>query len=169
MKSLFIDLDICASCPKCVVDCDYFYHPDNNGITHLREKAHFALICRHCEQAPCVNSCPQEALQRNEDKVVVRSNMLCVGCNSCVAACPFGTIYHDIIPFIAFSCDLCVDRCNDRPVCRPTGREPVCVKTCPYGALKYGNFEEDIEKRIYQLKDRLSVHITAWRKDQSSK
>ena len=103
MKKLFVDLDICAVCPECVVDCDYLYHPGNNGITHLREKAHFALICRHCEQAPCVNSCPQEALKRGEDKVVVRSNMLCIGCNSCLAACPFGTIYPEIIPFLAFS------------------------------------------------------------------
>lgn len=156
-KKLFIDLDVCCKCPECVIKCDYYYHPNNNGITELREKAHFALVCRKCEEADCVSACPKEALKKSEEGILVRSNMLCVGCNSCALACPFGTIYKETIPFLTLQCDLCVDRCE--------GRDPLCVTTCPYGALKFGDFQEEKEKHIYRIKEGLIVHSTPWKKE----
>ncbi|MCM8798208.1 MAG: 4Fe-4S ferredoxin, partial [Candidatus Omnitrophica bacterium] len=67
---LFIDLEVCSKCPECVVKCSYFYHPQNNGITNLREFATFVLVCRHCEDAPCVNSCYHQALEKQADGIL---------------------------------------------------------------------------------------------------
>ncbi|MBP7835870.1 MAG: 4Fe-4S ferredoxin, partial [Candidatus Omnitrophica bacterium] len=75
MRRLFIDLDICNKCKECAVACDYFYHPQNNGITSLREYATFATICRHCEEAPCVDSCYHNALERADDGHIKRHKM----------------------------------------------------------------------------------------------
>lgn len=160
-KNLFIDLDICSACPKCVVDCSYAYHPQNNGITSLRELATFALVCRQCEISPCVTSCPKEALEKQEDGVLKRYNMRCVSCKSCGLACPFGTIYPELLPLMVSGCDYCLGRLKTKA--------PICVTTCPYHALKYEETKEDLAASIFRLSDNLAVKSFKWVKEESKK
>lgn len=157
-KKLLVDLDICGKCEECVIDCSYLYHPSNNGITYLREKATFEFICRHCEQGTCVTACPQDALQRDEEGIPQRSSFLCIGCSSCVAACPFGTIYKEVIPFYTSQCDVCVGRTN--------GKELVCVSSCPFFAIKYGDYSESPEENRYLVDENVVVHVTVWQREQ---
>lgn len=152
---LFIDLEVCRRCPECVVDCDYFYHPDNNGITKMREIGTWYEICRQCEDAPCVESCPQEALEKTEDGRVERGSMLCIRCRTCTIACPFGTMDRDVLAFVHSGCDLCEPRLE-------TDEKPVCVGTCPYDAVDYGDYEEDPEADIYRVKPGFFVHAVEW-------
>lgn len=154
MKKLFIDQEICDKCPECVIKCSYFYHPDNNGITTVRELAKYATFCRKCEEGTCVKSCPQDALEKLEEGVLKRYNMRCVGCKSCSIACPFGTILPELLPFLVSQCDYCIDRSNEKP--------PECVPTCPYDAVKFEEIEEDKEKNIYKINDKLYVHSIQW-------
>jgi len=91
------------------------------------------------------------------DKSVKRSNLLCVGCKSCAVVCPFGTIYFEIIPFLTFKCDLCEGRLAKREV-------PLCVSSCPKGAIKYGEFEEDLEKNRHRLGE-VVVQVTPWKRE----
>ena len=159
-KQLFIDLDKCAGCEECTVQCkcSYPYHSDNNGIISLREWLHFQLICRKCEDAPCLNACRYEALEKLEsDKTLKRNNLLCVGCKSCAVVCPFGTIYFEIIPFLTFKCDLCEGRLENKEV-------PLCVGTCPKGAIEYGEFEEDLEKNRHKLGN-VIAQVTSWKRE----
>lgn len=158
MKKILIDLDKLGKSEKSTLNCDYYYHDNNRGINHLREKAHFAIICRKCEEADCIKACPTDALQKDDKGVVTRSNTLCIGCNSCAIACPFGTIYTELIPFFAFRCDECLDRTDDK-------KKPVCVAKCPDGTIQYGDFKEDEEKHIYHLSGRVYVHLTPWKKE----
>jgi len=123
----------------------------------LLEVAGRLLVCRQCEEAPCVKSCPSDALEKKEDGTVVRHILLCTGCRTCTIACPFGTIYPEIVPYFASRCDYCLDRIKD---------EPDCVKTCPHGALKYIEVEEDKEKDIYLIGDNLAVHSIPWIKEE---
>ncbi|MHC4708609.1 MAG: 4Fe-4S dicluster domain-containing protein, partial [Planctomycetota bacterium] len=46
------------------VQCSYKHHPENKGIDALLEMIRFALICRRCEAAPCIEACPQGALEK---------------------------------------------------------------------------------------------------------
>ena len=154
MKKLFIDQEICDKCPECVIKCSYFYHPDNNGITTLRELAKYAVYCRKCENGTCVQSCPQDALEKIEEGVLKRYNMRCIGCKSCSIACPFGTILPELLPHMLNQCDYCIDRSNGRP--------PDCVPTCPYDAVKFIEVEEDKEKNIYKINDKLVVRSIQW-------
>jgi len=156
MKKLFIDLEICNKCEECKVDCSYFYHPQNNGITTLRELAAFATVCRQCEEAPCVKACPQDALEKQEDGTLKRYNMRCIGCKSCVLACPFGTIYPEVIPHLVSQCDYCLNRLN--------GKIPECVNTCPFEAVKYADIEEDVKENIFAVGKNLVVHSIPWEK-----
>ena len=151
-KKLFIDLDICNSdvCEKCVIDCSYFYHPTNTGIISLIELATYSLICRKCEEPHCVNACPKEALEKLNDGTLVRHTVRCVNCRSCSHACPYGTIYPQIIPNFGNICDYCQDR-----------GDYTCIPTCPYGAL--ATADEKVEgEGCFELGKRLVIHSTHW-------
>ncbi len=56
-----------------------------------------AITCRHCEDAPCVRSCPNDAIAQSGDSVQVRQEK-CIGCKSCMVACPFGVMQVVVTP-----------------------------------------------------------------------
>lgn len=158
-RRLFIDLDICnaGECEKCDIKCSYFYHPGNNGIVSVAELATYELVCRRCEEPHCVNTCPVEALeqQRDKDKLLIRHNMRCISCKSCAYACPYGTIYPELVPLLAHSCDFCLNR-RDRP------DEPLCITTCPYGALSLKSSDVKLDENTFLVGDNIIVHSTHW-------
>lgn len=88
----------------------------------------FAIQCRHCPDAPCVEACISGAMSRNEKTEVVNCDEdKCVGCWSCIMVCPYGVIKRNYsVRKVASKCDLCVDE-----------ELPVCVKNCPNEALKF--------------------------------
>lgn len=150
MKRLLIDLDTCSKCEQCGMLCSYIQHPSNNGITSLRELAHFAVVCRKCDDAPCVASCPWDAIEMQDYKMLKRYMMRCTSCKSCSRACPFGTIYPETIPFVTARCDYCLGRL-------PDGQPPICIESCSHGGIKYGEFEENKEEHIYKISEYLLV------------
>jgi len=166
-KRLFIDLDICSAgeCKECVIKCSYLYHrqlPGNNGIVSVAELATYALVCRKCEEPHCVNACPVEALeqQKDKDKLLIRHNMRCISCKSCSHACPYGTIYPENVPFLIHNCDFCFDR-------RQQKDEPLCIKTCPYGALSLKEGDVKLDENTFLVGDNLIVHSTHWDREKA--
>lgn len=85
-----------------------------------------ALQCRHCQQAPCLDSCLTGALKRDDEAgiVVIQENR-CIGCWTCTLFCPYGVIYPWPERKIALKCD----RCLYMDI-------PVCVDVCPTRALE---------------------------------
>jgi Fe-S-cluster-containing dehydrogenase component len=158
-KRLFIDLEICRECDKCEVACSYFYHPFNSGAVYLREIAEFAVTCRQCDEAPCVASCPKEALEKQEDGIIKRYNLRCVSCNSCSYACPFGTILPEVILYATSRCDFCIERLSGSEM-------PVCVGGCAKNAIQYGEFKEDPRTHRFLINDHLIVHAIPWKKEE---
>ncbi len=158
-ERLYIDLDVCSSgqCKKCEIKCSYFYHPDNNGIISVAELATYVLVCRRCEEAHCVNACPVEALEQQKErtKLLIRHNMRCISCKSCSHACPYGTIYPENVPLLIHNCDFCLDRRGQKD-------EPLCIKTCPYGALSLKKGEAKEDEHTFLVGDNLIVHSTHW-------
>ena len=55
----------------------------------------------------------------------------CIGCQYCVAGCPFDIPRFDQKTKKVYKCTLCSDRVGQ-------GLEPACIKSCPTGCLKFG-------------------------------
>ena len=139
------------------VQCSYKHHPENKGFDSLLEMIRFALICRRCEAAPCVEACPQGALEkvpseRDDAGILKRANMLCTGCGTCAIACPFGTIYTDLIPFPSSVCDVCRGRLKP-------GEKPLCVNTCGDGSIDYKEVDPAKEKDLVEVFEDIVVRV----------
>jgi formate dehydrogenase iron-sulfur subunit len=88
--------------------------------------------CMHCDDAGCMKICPAPgALYKTKEGAVAFDKDKCIGCKLCVAGCPFDVPRYDTKDKIG-KCDLCAGRIAE-------GLSPACTKTCPTGALKYGD------------------------------
>ena len=92
-------------------------------------------VCKHCDNAPCQESCPTGALFRTEFDTVVVQQDICNGCAYCVPACPFGVIDINLFDGKAHKCTLCYDRLKG-------GLEPACAKSCPTNSIQFGELSE---------------------------
>jgi len=93
----------------------------------------FAIQCRHCEDAPCMEACMTGAMHWDaETGAVLCEQDRCVGCWMCIMVCPVGAINTGPNRAVASKCDLCY------------GAEmPACVANCPNEALIYGEYDEE--------------------------
>jgi len=135
-------------------ECIYDFHLDNLGMKAIIERAMFHFTCRRCEDAPCIAICPEDALERDEDGIIKRAANLCVGCQSCVAVCPFGTLMNEIITARKSICDL--------DSCLASGNPLRCMETAPAGAIIITEMDADAEQNIFQLDEYILVKEMRW-------
>ncbi len=92
--------------------------------------------CLHCDEPGCLLACPAPgAIIQYENGIVDFNQDACIGCQYCVAGCPFDIPRFDTVTKKVYKCTLCIDRVS-------TGLEPACVKACPTGAIRYGTKED---------------------------
>jgi len=138
------------------------------------------VACQHCENPPCVKTCPTKATWREPDGIVVIDYDWCIGCRCCMSACPYGARHFnwtdpgiskdEINPDMHYlgnrprpkgvveKCTFCIHRTR-------VGRYPACVEICPVGARKFGDLndpESEIRyilenKRVFVLKTELNT------------
>ena len=92
----------------------------------------------HCDEAPCIESCPIEgAIYKRDDGLVIIDTDMCTGCKDCVDACPYDSIYFNDDLNLAQKCTGCAHLLDGGE-----WSEPRCVDSCPTGALKFGEESE---------------------------
>ena len=97
---MVIDLTKCIGCWACVMACKQehflprgvFWARIVTAETGTFPKVNEQLlptVCNQCQEAPCVEVCPSGATDKREDGIVFVDYDKCVGCRSCVIACPY--------------------------------------------------------------------------------
>ena len=92
-------------------------------------------VCKHCENAGCLEACPTGSLVRTEFGGVFLQPDICNGCGYCVVTCPFGVVDRRPDDGRAFKCTFCYDR-------QKVGLVPACAKVCPTESILFGEIEE---------------------------
>ncbi|WP_395152707.1 4Fe-4S dicluster domain-containing protein [Ilumatobacter sp.] len=96
---------------------------------------HFSVMrCNQCEDAPCMTICPTNALFRADNGVVDFQDDNCIGCKSCMNACPYDALFINPDTNTAQKCNFCNHRIE-------VGLEPSCVVVCPTEAIKVVDFD----------------------------
>ena len=91
--------------------------------------------CNHCANPPCVRICPVTAMYQRDDGIVEFDPSICIGCKSCMQACPYDSIYLDPETNTAAKCTFCAHRLD-------VGLEPACVVVCPEHAILAGDLND---------------------------
>ncbi len=97
------------------------------------------MRCNHCDDAPCISICPTGALFRREDGIVDFDTTSCIGCKSCMNACPYDALYIDPEEHTAQKCNFCAHRID-------VGLEPSCVVVCPTQSIFAGDLDDPSSK-----------------------
>ncbi len=166
-KALLISPELCIGCRGCQTACKSwnqlpatktmnkgtFENPPDltpnlyNRIRYVEVPSETNMVrwlfvsqrCMHCEDAGCMRICPAPgALFRTKEGAVAFNKDKCIGCKLCVAGCPFDVPRYDENNKVS-KCHLCSDRIAE-------GLSPACAKTCPTGAIAYGDRDELMAK-----------------------
>ncbi len=89
------------------------------------------MPCFHCEEPWCLKVCPSGAIKKRPDGIVFIEPSLCIGCKSCIIACPWGACQWNPSTHKAVKCDYCKDRLD-------AGLKPACVTKCLTQCLDFG-------------------------------
>ncbi|MGE4274365.1 MAG: 4Fe-4S dicluster domain-containing protein [Desulfitobacterium sp.] len=162
---MLIDLRRCVGCFACVMACKA-EHATPSGVTWNRvivtEKGEYPharmtfrpTLCHHCSNPPCLEVCPTGATYKRDDGIVDVNADKCVGCQYCVAACPYQarsfnkktagyfpeiglTPYEEqgVKQHLKETPEKCVF-CHKRV---DAGLDPACVVSCPGHARIFGD------------------------------
>lgn len=160
-KSSYLDMSRCVGCGACVVACmdQNDVYPEcgqvafrriyqiEDGLPPCGTIQYVSAGCRHCEDSPCLISCPTGAIfQDKETGAILTDEDRCIGCHSCALACPFGVPRYDRNDKLN-KCNLCSVRIMN-------GLLPSCVKVCPNNALVYESINNLMgDKELHYLGD----------------
>jgi len=143
-RYLKVDLEKCTGCRTCELACAEAkkkgYNPKKSliRVTFVPPYFFLPLSCQFCDKPPCVSSCPEGALEVDEQHRIKVDPQKCIGCTWCMNVCPFGAIVLDEDTNVVMMCDLC-------------DGDPECVKACPTNAL------ELVTSEISSLRNRISA------------
>ena len=170
MKRYGIVLDParCVDCKACMVACtaenDVPLGKHRNWVPSTLQGTYPELSmriepeqCHHCDDAPCVRSCPTGASYKDPSTGLVLINKDdCIGCRYCMMACPYDARYFDEEAGVVDKCTFCIQRIA-------VGRDPACVETCPTKVRVFGDLD-DPDSEVSRL---LRTRATARKKEEA--
>lgn len=165
---ILYDSTLCGGCQGCEIVCAEKYgfpFPEDVPLPGVKrdtnEKQRVAIncyqtsrgemytrkSCNHCNSPACASACLTKAMYKTEEGPVIWREEKCMGCRSCMVACPF-----DIPKFEYNSANPKIQKCRMCFELLKEGQKPVCVENCPAEALVCGKRRDLLEiarTRIY--------------------
>ena len=175
--AMVIDLRKCIGCGACQEICEginrvppgakwrqVFEETDKKGSG---KRLFIPMSCMHCENPPCLEVCPSKATKQRPDGIVEINYDRCMGCGSCIVACPYGArsiADCDILSLdtanlkikingapdligVCTKCNFCLERIDKglaqglQPGIDPEAT-PMCVRYCISEALYFGDADD---------------------------
>ena len=148
----------CIDCERCKEACTKTNHVPSYGFRTTilerhrelaegkRETIFMPVLCNHCNRPPCVRVCPTTATWKDEHGIVrIMRPDRCIGCKTCMTACPYNARYFDEEKRAIDKCDFCWES-------RLSKGETItaCANACPADVRIFGNLA-DPKSRIHQL------------------
>jgi len=157
--SMIIRQNNCIDCEKCMDACVETNHvPVVHGAWRTTiqerlttvdgdEKREFRpILCNQCNRPPCVRVCPTRATYKDpETGIVVMDYKKCIGCKTCMAACPYNARYFNHEKYSIDKCDFCIDT-----RLAAGEKQTACVVACPADVRVFGDLK-DTSSEIYNL------------------
>lgn len=151
---MVIDLRKCIGCMACVVaDKTEYEVPLGVWRTWVKvsekgeypnvRKIFLPRLCNHCDYPVCVRHCPTQATYKHADGFVLQRYNRCIGCRTCMVACPYNARHFlpakrtnmNLPHAVVDKCTFCVHRVKQ-------GVSPACVQACVGGARIFGDFND---------------------------
>lgn len=137
---IYLKEECCIGCGLCKVYCQTEHSGSKDIIKAFKRETLrplsrvrverqgevcFAVQCRNCTEPWCVDACLTGAMSKDPitGQVIVDQEK-CIGCWTCIIACPNGALARDMSSHTISKCDFC-----------PDCEVPVCVANCPNEAL----------------------------------
>ncbi len=147
---LVVDRKKCQGCGTCMMSCALAHtgvasytlariQIQQDSFANFPDDVYMAQ-CRQCQDAPCVQVCPTGAnhVDKRFGNVRMVNAAECIGCRSCIAACPYTPVRLQWNPQTRTSqkCDLCADTPYLGSPGGPGGKQ-TCVSVCPMKAIAF--------------------------------
>jgi protein NrfC len=167
--------DRCIDCEKCMVACVATNHVPEYGWrtkilkrelpSALDQKWEFIpILCNQCNNPPCVRTCPTTATYKDKTNGVVQmNNKKCIGCKSCMMACPYDARYYNEEKGAIDKCDFCFESRLSKGV-----NIPACVEACPSDVRIFGDLSDPAD-RVFQLVHQLQKPVWVLRQEVGAK
>ncbi|MBF0380835.1 MAG: 4Fe-4S dicluster domain-containing protein [Magnetococcales bacterium] len=167
---MVVDLRKCIGCMSCAVACKAeFGIPLGSWRTWVKvmdkgrypntRRVFMPSLCNHCDYPVCVRNCPTQATYKHKDGFVLQRYNRCIGCRTCMVACPYNARHmlpakrtdNNLPHMVVDKCTFCVHRVKK-------GLVPACVQACVGGARIFGDMNDpDSEVAKLASTERLTV------------
>lgn len=174
---MLIDTRRCSEgCTACVAACHSSHNVpefDNprRQVSWMRLREGRPELCNHCSEPSCVRSCPTGSIFSRRDGIVAIDYHRCIGCRSCMLACPYGSVSYnwsdprEAIPSltrdyptrrqgVVEKCNFCADRLQ-------RGLGPSCAAACPSKAITFGDLNDPLSSIRRLLESNKTMQLKA--------
>ena len=167
-----IDLARCIGCHTCATACKMANNlPKNVHFNRVRTvggdsmdtaageygantMSFLPVQCQHCENPACLDVCPTGATTKDEETGIVSvDSELCIGCESCIKACPYEGV-RTLIKSPEYYLEVVVGEYDAPPhkggtvekctFCKnliDRDEVPACMQLCP-GRARWGDLDD---------------------------
>ncbi|WP_028585459.1 4Fe-4S dicluster domain-containing protein [Desulfogranum mediterraneum] len=156
--SMVMRQNLCVDCQLCMEACVRTNHVPSYGYRTIilesyreigpdqKERIFMPVLCNHCNRPPCVRVCPTVATYKDKTTgIVMMDSKKCIGCKTCMAACPYNARYFNEEVRAVDKCNFCYDTRLSKGM-----KDTACVEACPADVRVFGDLS-DPNSEVYSL------------------